>query len=96
VQSNVLIDDNGRACISDFGLSILLTELGGPNYATSRHAAGALRWIAPELLDLWVPEGEENPLHVFPTPQNGVYSFGMVMLQVCLTTVLFSCIDGFE
>ncbi|KIJ13324.1 hypothetical protein PAXINDRAFT_81404, partial [Paxillus involutus ATCC 200175] len=94
--SNVLIDGYGRACISDFGLSMLLTELGGQTYAASRHAAGALRWTAPELLAHWVPKDKEDPLYVFPTPQSDVYSFGMVMLQVCLTTVLFSCIDGSE
>ncbi|KIJ12205.1 hypothetical protein PAXINDRAFT_171345 [Paxillus involutus ATCC 200175] len=29
-----------------------------------------------------VPEDEDNPPHLFPTPQSDVYSFGMVMLQV--------------
>ncbi|KIJ12211.1 hypothetical protein PAXINDRAFT_83235, partial [Paxillus involutus ATCC 200175] len=79
---NVLIDGNGRACISDFGLSVLLTELGKSTYTESRHVEGALRWIAPELLDNEVPEDEDNPPHLFPTPQSDVYSFGMVMLQV--------------
>ncbi|KIK79372.1 hypothetical protein PAXRUDRAFT_161435, partial [Paxillus rubicundulus Ve08.2h10] len=79
--SNVLIDGNGRACISDFGLSTLLTKIGGSTYATSGHAGGTLRWTAPELLDLQMPEDEESPLHVFPTPQSDVYSFGRIMLQ---------------
>ncbi|KAF8839957.1 WD40 repeat-like protein, partial [Paxillus ammoniavirescens] len=77
--SNVLIGGNGRACISDFGLSILLTQLGGSTYATSRRAEGTLRWSAPELLDLEVPADE---VHVFPTFQTDVYSFGSLMLQV--------------
>ncbi|KAF8834413.1 kinase-like protein, partial [Paxillus ammoniavirescens] len=80
--SNVLIDGNGRACISDFGLSIVLTKLGGSTYATSSHAGGTLRWTAPELLDTRVPEDEDNLLNVFPTPQSDVYSFGSIMLQV--------------
>ncbi|KIK93122.1 hypothetical protein PAXRUDRAFT_789472, partial [Paxillus rubicundulus Ve08.2h10] len=80
--SNVLIDGNGRACISDFGLSMLLTKLGGSTYATSRCAEGTLRWTAPELLDLEVPEDEENLIYVIPTPQSDVYSFGRIMLQV--------------
>ncbi|KIJ06839.1 hypothetical protein PAXINDRAFT_121410 [Paxillus involutus ATCC 200175] len=79
--SNVLIDANGRACISDFGLSIVLTKLGGSTYASS-HAGGTLRWTAPELLDTQVPEDEDNPLDVFPTLQSDVYSFGSIMLQV--------------
>ncbi|KIJ14400.1 hypothetical protein PAXINDRAFT_116081 [Paxillus involutus ATCC 200175] len=80
--SNVLIDGNGRACISDFGLSIVLTKLGGSTYATSGHAGGTLRWTAPELIDTQVPEDEDNPLDVSPTPQSDVYSFGRIMLQV--------------
>ncbi|KIJ07683.1 hypothetical protein PAXINDRAFT_90024, partial [Paxillus involutus ATCC 200175] len=73
--SNVLLDGDGRACISDFGLSMVLTDLGGPTYATSRHEAGTLRWAAPELLDFQALEDEENP----PT----------IMLQVCPSTALF-------
>ncbi|KIK90719.1 hypothetical protein PAXRUDRAFT_666918 [Paxillus rubicundulus Ve08.2h10] len=80
--SNLLIDGNGRACISDFGLSTLLTTFGGSTYATSSHAQGTLRWTAPELLDFQVPEDGENALHVFPAPQSDVYSFGSIALQV--------------
>ncbi|KAF8834867.1 kinase-like protein, partial [Paxillus ammoniavirescens] len=83
--SNVLIHGNGRACISDFGMSTLLTELGGSTFATSLHAGpagGTLRWGAPELLDLEVFEDEENPPKVVPTPQSDIYSFGAIMLQV--------------
>ena len=83
-QSNVLIRENGRAYIADFGLSMLLTELGGSTFATSFHARGTLRWTAPELLDLEVPEDgvEEESPRVAPTTQSDVYSFGGVMLQV--------------
>ncbi|KAF9239100.1 kinase-like domain-containing protein, partial [Melanogaster broomeanus] len=80
--SNVLIRGNGRACITDFGLSTMLTELGGSTFATSCHPRGTLRWTAPELLDLQVSEEEENPPQVVPTPQSDVYSFGGIMLQV--------------
>ncbi|KIJ04673.1 hypothetical protein PAXINDRAFT_32981, partial [Paxillus involutus ATCC 200175] len=80
--SNVLIDGDERACISDFGLSMVLTDLGGSTYATSRHGAGTLRWAAPELLDLQALEDEENPPDVLPTPQSDVYSFGRIMLQI--------------
>ena len=84
LQSNVLIRESGRAYIADFGLSMLLTELGGSTFATSLHARGTLRWTAPELLDLEVPEDgmEEESPHIAPTTQSDVYSFGGVMLQV--------------
>ena len=63
---------------------MLLTELGGSTFATSFHARGTLRWTAPELLDLEVPEDgmEEESPRVAPTTQSDVYSFGGVMLQV--------------
>ncbi|KIK90716.1 hypothetical protein PAXRUDRAFT_831453 [Paxillus rubicundulus Ve08.2h10] len=80
--SNILIDGNGRACISDFGLSIVLTKLGGSTYATSSHAGWTLRWTAPELLDLQAPEDEDNPLYIAPKPSSDVYSFGRIILQI--------------
>ncbi|KAG6375777.1 kinase-like domain-containing protein [Boletus reticuloceps] len=82
--SNVLIRENGRACIADFGLSMLLTELGGSTFAASSHARGTLRWTAPELLDLEIPEDgmEEESQRIAPTTQSDVYSFGSIMLQI--------------
>ncbi|KIJ14351.1 hypothetical protein PAXINDRAFT_100093 [Paxillus involutus ATCC 200175] len=77
--SNVLIDGNETACISDFGLSTLLTKLGGSTYPTSSHAGGTLRWTVPDLLDLQVPDDEET---LVPRPLSDVYSFGRIMLQV--------------
>ncbi|KAG6375774.1 kinase-like domain-containing protein [Boletus reticuloceps] len=81
--SNVLIHEGGRACIADFGLSMLLTELGASTFATSFHARGTLRWMAPELLDLEVPKDDvvEDSSRVGPTTQSDVYSFGSIMLQ---------------
>ncbi|KAF9219866.1 kinase-like protein [Gyrodon lividus] len=82
--SNVLIRDNGRACISDFGLSTLLTELGGSTFVTSHQGGGALRWAAPELLHLnaEVSADEENAPRAPPTFQGDIYSFGGIMPQV--------------
>ncbi|KAF9238135.1 kinase-like domain-containing protein, partial [Melanogaster broomeanus] len=82
--SNVLIDDNGRACIADFGLSVLLTELGGSTFATSIQAGGTLRWAAPEnfYLDLQFSGDREDVPKVYPTTRSDIYSFGRVMLQV--------------
>lgn len=82
LQSNVLVCKNGRAYISDFGLSTLLTELGGSSFATSVHERGTLRWTAPELLDLDISEDEAESSKVTPTKYSDVYSFGGVMLQV--------------
>ncbi|KAF8129311.1 kinase-like domain-containing protein [Boletus edulis] len=82
--SNVLIHESGRACIADFGLSMLLTELGASTFATSFHARGTLRWTAPELLDLEVPEDDvdDDSPRVSATTQSDVYSFGSIMFQI--------------
>ncbi|KIJ11351.1 hypothetical protein PAXINDRAFT_101706 [Paxillus involutus ATCC 200175] len=80
--ANVLIHANERACISDFGLSTLLTQLGGSTFATTHQAPGTLRWTAPELLDFEEPEDEGDLPHAVPSPRSDVYSFGRIMLQI--------------
>ncbi|KIJ07192.1 hypothetical protein PAXINDRAFT_19608 [Paxillus involutus ATCC 200175] len=82
MQANVLIHANERACISDFGLSTLLTQLGGSTFATTHQAPGTLRWTAPELLDFEEPEDEGDLPHAVPSPRSDVYSFGRIMLQI--------------
>ncbi|KAF8839148.1 kinase-like protein, partial [Paxillus ammoniavirescens] len=93
--SNVLVDGNERACISDFGLSTLLTQLGGSTFATSNQSPGTLRWAAPELLEFHEAEGEENPPHIIPSPGSDVYSFGRIMLQVCPISTPFPPAQGY-
>ncbi|EMD36912.1 hypothetical protein CERSUDRAFT_123935, partial [Gelatoporia subvermispora B] len=46
--ANVLVDDGGKACVTDFGLS---SKVGpDPGEESHRAAAGTLRWMAPELI----------------------------------------------
>lgn len=79
-QSNVLIKDNGKACLSDFGLSRIFMETTGSSYLTST-VRGSVRWAAPELFEI-DEEQQEEPVHVLPNPQSDIYSFGSTMLQV--------------
>ncbi|KAF9233550.1 kinase-like domain-containing protein, partial [Melanogaster broomeanus] len=76
--SNTLIQDNGRACIADFGQAVLLTEL---DESSTAGAPGALRWVAPELV-VGLTVEEEDTVAIFATPQSDVYSFGGIMLQI--------------
>ncbi|KAJ3740233.1 kinase-like domain-containing protein, partial [Lentinula detonsa] len=49
--NNILITDDGRAILSDFGLSQVIEDLVGPTGITpSVFAAGPIRWQSPELL----------------------------------------------
>ncbi|KAG2140918.1 kinase-like protein [Suillus bovinus] len=74
--SNVLISSNGRACLSDFGLSVLVVDFVGTSYFTSA-LNGTVRWIAPELLA--IPEEGEI---MIPTSNSDIYSFGCIFFQV--------------
>lgn len=65
----MLIDDSGKACITDFGLSKVCSS-GAPGNMTSR-IAGTLRFLAPEAL-------KGQPLSF----ETDVYAFGMVIYEV--------------
>ena len=80
----MLVKSDGRACVADFGLSTLLTQLGGSTFATTYRAKGTVRWMAPELLD---PEDDSETT---PTTKTDVYSFGSIMLQVHGASFLFA------
>jgi len=71
--SNVLISSDGRAHLSDFGLSVIVAEFAGTSYFTSA-LNGTVRWIAPELLA--IPE-EEGAITI-PTSNSDIYSFGCI------------------
>ncbi|KAJ8584508.1 kinase-like protein, partial [Rhizopogon salebrosus TDB-379] len=74
-QSNVLIDVDGHARLTDFGLSSVANAGEDLTYlAVTTRRPGALRWAAPELVV------EDND-HIAPTFGSDIYSFGSVMLQ---------------
>ncbi|KAG2138079.1 kinase-like domain-containing protein [Suillus bovinus] len=76
---NVLIHGDGTACIADFGLSLMYSEVINVSQASWTSALhGNIRWMAPELL---VPGGEDGPL-IRPSKQSDIYSFGCIMLEV--------------
>jgi hypothetical protein len=65
----VLIDEQWRACITDFDLSFLSAIPGG----NSPERSGG-RWLAPELIK---PESKSSP-----TRASDVYDFGSICLEV--------------
>lgn len=74
---NILVDLQGRAQLSDFGVMSLLAEI-----PTSAQPSGgvrsAVRWTDPQLFE--VQEGEINPC--IPTEQTDIYSMGSILLQL--------------
>lgn len=84
----MLIDDYGRALISDIGIYIIVCE---PQYGFSTaNIAGASRWTAPEVLD---PQGLEEcaatslPVSGLVTRESDVYAYGMTVLEVRGTNI---------
>ncbi|KAG1794680.1 kinase-like domain-containing protein [Suillus plorans] len=77
---NVLIRADGTACIADFGLSLMYSEIVSASQASwTSTLKGNMRWMAPELL-----LEREDGSQVRPSEQSDMYSFGGVMLQVRL------------
>lgn len=80
-QPNILVDHNGHACLTDFGLA---SVVHGINSALVSHLEGyTARWTAPEILK------GANKI----TREADIFSFGMVVIEVCLRAPLFSSPD---
>jgi serine/threonine protein kinase len=77
----VLIHGDGTACVADFGLSLMYSEVISASQASwTSTLKGNMRWMAPELL---VSEREDgSPTR--PSEQSDIFSFGGIILQVCL------------
>ena len=93
MKANILINQNRRACIADFGLTtitgVATRAAAGASKASlisndtlmSFTAGGTYRWMSPELLDperFGMLESEDNR----PTRQSDCYAFGMVIYEV--------------
>ncbi|KAF4600374.1 hypothetical protein EYR38_004999 [Pleurotus pulmonarius] len=76
LQSNILLDDAERVCISDFGLATIVAQFRGTSLDSST-VSGAIRWMAPECVFGHGPT----------TPSSDVYSFGSIMYQVFTSQV---------
>ncbi|KAG2108626.1 kinase-like domain-containing protein [Suillus discolor] len=88
--NNVLIDEDGKAHLTDFGLSALVPERISQALMPT-NCGGTAPYMAPECLAL-DDEGNE-PAPVF-SPKNDVYSFGGIMLQVLEGKVPYHYISG--
>ncbi|KAF7975172.1 hypothetical protein HWV62_10363 [Athelia sp. TMB] len=78
--ANILIDDNGKACLTDFGLSSLKAGFQGTSYWTGT-IGGAMRWRAPELLPS-IHWDATVPFAPVLTTACDIFSYGQIVLQV--------------
>jgi len=90
IQVNILIDQNGHACLADFGLLTIISDHTNPTISSSSTNAGTTRWMSPELLD---PDqfGSENSRR---TKESDCYALGMVIFEVLSGQVPFPRYGG--
>ncbi|KAJ7477420.1 kinase-like domain-containing protein [Mycena latifolia] len=88
--ANILINEDGRAQLTDFGLSLILPEFEGTSYMTSSLVRGAVRWAAPEVFR--IRQAGDPSLAV--SAMSDVYSFGGIMYQVLCGEIPFSDIHN--
>ena len=75
-QANVLIKDDGRACLADFGLLTMVSDQS--TTTSSRVEGGMAQWMSPELLD----PGQFGLTESRPTKESDYYALGMVIYEV--------------
>ncbi|KAG2048049.1 kinase-like protein [Suillus hirtellus] len=98
--TNVLIDDNWNAVLTDFGLSLVLGASGFTT--TTVNTVGTLRYMAPEMMN----PANTTPSALLPTVQSDIWSAGMTSLEILSGIVpyvdqtrnskLILCISGGE
>lgn len=79
---NVLISTEGRALLSDFGLSTLVAS--SFSMSMSRPTGGSVRWMAPEVISSFANAGSKGD----------VWAFGMTALELFTREIPFSAISS--
>ncbi|EJD39454.1 kinase-like protein [Auricularia subglabra TFB-10046 SS5] len=81
---NVLVADDGRAQLADFGLSMIIDKTdASTRTATALRQQITIQFAAPELFlgETESQATEESGRPVRKTPQTDVYAFGMLVIQ---------------
>ena len=81
-QTNIVIDSDFHARLTDYGLVAIISDSSNVDPAsTTPLSVGTVRYMAPELLN---PSGF-NLKNGNPTRKSDTYAFGMVAYQVSIT-----------
>ncbi|KAG7091121.1 hypothetical protein E1B28_010175 [Marasmius oreades] len=62
---NIVVTSEGRACITDFGLSRIADSSVLTNTNPTSHSGGTVRWLAPELLIGGQRSSKESDMYAF-------------------------------
>ncbi|KAK0187235.1 kinase-like domain-containing protein [Armillaria mellea] len=88
---NILIDHQGYAIITDFGLSKVMSDFStSTGMACSSFFAGTMRWMAPEMVLALVEDELEGKVPRVTTASD-VYAFGSVCLEIMTGALPYPC-----
>ncbi|KAF9071877.1 kinase-like domain-containing protein [Rhodocollybia butyracea] len=81
--ANILVTDDLRCCLADFGLSVISTESQAWTIATSSSFfKGAIHWLAPEYIS---PDTSPKAPHT----SRDIYAFGCTIVEILTRRVPF-------
>jgi serine/threonine protein kinase len=86
-QGNILVNEHGRAVITDFGLSRVLEEVSDSLSPGTSFFAGSTRYMSPELV-LALVEDDGGPPPI--TTHSDVWAFACVCLEVNIGSIFSS------
>ena len=75
---NILINGQGQALITDFGLAKVRESMNEVLDHASSNVNGSLRWMAPELVQV------EDDQKIWITTYSDIYAFASLCLEVSL------------
>lgn len=78
IQGNILVNAQGQAVITDFGLAKVREEMNEVLERPSSVLGGSVRWMAPELFLSQV----EDEQKIWITTFSDIYAFASVCLEV--------------
>ncbi|KAE9390761.1 kinase-like protein [Gymnopus androsaceus JB14] len=73
--ANILVSDDCRCCLADFGLALVTAESRTWSIATTSTLKGAIRWMAPELI---IQDPSTSSNHA----SGDVYAFGCTIVEI--------------
>ncbi|KAJ3994707.1 kinase-like domain-containing protein, partial [Lentinula boryana] len=78
--ANILITRDLRCCLADFGLALVASDSDMWSTATTYHfnLMGALRWMAPECLNL----ESKDEYDIVPHPSRDIYAFACTVVEI--------------
>lgn len=81
----MLVDDEGRAILADFGFTAVRNSLGLPMTSSSVEVGGTVVFMAPELLETEGP----STTRILKKPAD-IYALGMLIYEVLPRVVYFT------